>query len=276
MRHCSIPYFLMFSLVGTAPSYAQPATDVPLTREAFNRLTAEQAANRLIGSSAQLVSKMLIGLPPGYAGGPLSLVRFFTKPRAVEPGLCRRDEIDVRFETADGSPMGSANASTLMKISGLTSGRGFAVVGDLAAPFDQQQRLVVEEKCSRLDNPLSFFPAASEIQAWEAAYLVETALKEAQARSRQQLDFTCNTTKCDNAYESLQKLSPNHAFDVAVGCRHPPDGLSVCYTIRLSDPLDYYRSWLLYIESTHRVGVGRGPAVTFKTVTFTIDPEPVI
>jgi hypothetical protein len=163
-----------------------------------------------------------------------------------------------------------------MKISGLTSGHGFAVVGDLAAPFDQQQRLVVEEKCSRLDNPLSFFPAASEIQAWEAAYLVEAALKAAQARSRQQLEVTCNTTRCDNANESLLKLSPNHAFEVAPGCRHPPDGLSVCYTIRLTDPLAVGRSWSLYIESSRRVGVGQGPAVTFKTVTFTINPEPVI
>jgi hypothetical protein len=266
----------MLAVAGILPLGAQPAPDISFTSESFNGLSVEQAARRLIGPSAQLVSKMIIGLPPGYPGAPLSLVRFFSRPRAVEPGLCQQNEIDVLLETADGSPAGSANASTPMKISGLRSGYGFAVVGDLTVPLNGQQRTSVEEKCGELDEPLAFFPAASAMQAWEAAYLVDVALTQARASGREQLHVTCNATKCDDAFDSILKLSPNDAFDIVIGCHRPPDGTSVCYSVRLSDPLNGYRSWLLYVESARRVGVGRGPSLTFRSATFTLKPEPVI
>ena len=276
MRQGFIAFLLMIGIGWTLPSIAQSPSDIPLTHEAFKGLTVEQAARRLIGSSSDLVSKMIIGLPPGYSGQPLSVIRFFSRPRGSEPGLCQQDEIDVLFETEDGSPIGRANASTRMKISELRSGHGYFVVGDLNTRFREQQRRDLEQICVGLENPLDFFPANSTREAWESAYLLDAALKEARSRDRQSLTIACKATECDDAYASLSKLSPNDIFSVKEGCNRPPDASNVCYSIRLYDSLSGYRSWLIYVESSRRIGVGLGPEVVFKSATFTLNPQPVI
>jgi hypothetical protein len=239
-------------------------------------LTVEQAARRLIGPSADLVSKMIIGLPPGYSGQPLSVVRFFSTPQPAESGLCQQNEIDVLFQTEDGSPIGFANASTRMRISELKTSYGYRVVGDLATRLREPERRELERICAGLDQPLAFFPADSVSQAWEVAYLVDVALKDARARDPQSLTMTCNATKCDDAYASLMMVSPNYIFGISPGCHHPPDGSSVCYSIALADPVNAYRSWLIHVESARRNGVGPGPDVIFGSATFTLNPQPVI
>jgi hypothetical protein len=185
--------FLLVSITSSSSSTAQTAAaDVPLTYEAFKGLTPQQAARRLIGASSDLVTTMIIGWPP--VGGNLSVVRFFTKPKAAEPGLCQLNEIDVLFETGDGRPMGSANAATLMKISGLTSSNRYFVVGDLNTRFNEQQRRDLDPVCGALDTPLQFFPVDSTLHAWEAAYLVDVAIKDARAHGPQSLNITCSDT----------------------------------------------------------------------------------
>jgi hypothetical protein len=77
MSRAVIACLFLICIGGLLPLAAQPGSEPPLTHDAFRGLTVEQAARRLIGPSADLVSKMIIGLPPGYSGQPLSVVRFF-------------------------------------------------------------------------------------------------------------------------------------------------------------------------------------------------------
>jgi hypothetical protein len=267
---------LLIGIGFASPSVAQPVADIPLTHDAFRGLTVEQAARRLIGPSAELVSKMIVGGFPGNEGAPLSEVRFFATPRIIEAGLCQQNEIDVFFETEDGSRMGQANASTRMKISEIRTRYGFFAVGEMNIRLREPQRSELERVCAGVSSPLAFFRADSGGEAWEAAHLATIALKEAKERGRQALNISCSATKCDDAFESLSMLSPKSIFAVRRGCNREPDARSVCYSIDLVDPLNPYRSWLVYVESDRRNGVGPGPDVIFRKATFSLNPQAVI
>jgi hypothetical protein len=255
---------LVIGMCWSEAALAQGApADIPLTYDAFRGLTAQQAARRLIGPSAELVAKMTIIGPPLVAS--LSVVSFSSTPRASDqPGLCQRNEIDVSFEAADGSPAGSARSSTLMRISGVTARYGYRVVGALNARLSERPNIDVASTCAGLDLPHGFFSARSSRQAWEAAYLVDLAIKAARVGDPQSVK--CSARNCNDVQAALSRLSPSEIYDVASSCNRP--GSDACYSVLLDDPSDSFRAWSVDVEAA------RAREPTLRNFTFTLFAQP--
>jgi hypothetical protein len=99
--------------------------------------------------------------------------------------------------------------------------------------------------CASTDRPLDFFSAKSGSQAWEAAYLVDAAIKHARSGGGQSVK--CALGKCDDMHGSLARLSASEIFEVTSNCIRPTG--DACYSIRLDDPLNSWRALFVYLEA---------------------------
>lgn len=200
-----ICFCFLLTLMGISLSSGQTAQDVPLTLESFRNLTPQEGARQLIGPSAELVSKMILGAP--LCCRSLSWVRLYLRPTAVRIGLCMENELDVHLNPVDGTPLRDSGASTVMKIASIDLIHEFAVVGDLAGESSPDQTAAVEARCGDL-HPFKLFVASSSDEAWEGAYLAELALKQAASDGPGKTRINCHLgLSCGPAYGRLTRLS---------------------------------------------------------------------
>lgn len=264
----------VLSSAGISASSAQVSQDIPLTLQSFRNLTAQEGARLLLGPSAELVSKMIVGWPPPVGGRSLDLVRLYLRPTAVKAGLCMQNEVDVFLQPADGTLLSAADASSVMKIADINLVHEFAVVGDLSGTSNAEEKTGVETKCREL-NPFAFFAAASSDEAWEAAYLAELALKRAASDGPGQTTLVCRLpgAACDSAYDLLTKLSVANIGSVHRDCGGATQGSLVCYSVGLRDG---GAGWTINVEASRDPAVRTGQKFNIKSTSFGVVLQPVI
>lgn len=271
MRLVCVCFLLM--VMGSSTPSAQTVQEVSLTLESFRHLTPQQGARQLIGPSAELVSKMIVGRPPPFCCKSLDFVRLYLKPIAVRAGLCMQNEVDVFLHPADGSSPSTAEPSTVMKIANINLVHEFAAVGDLAGQSTPDEKTAVAAKCGEL-HPFTFFAAESSDEAWEAAYLAELALQQAASDGAGKTRINCRLPgpACATAYDRLIKLSAANVGSVRRDCGGPTQGTAVCYFAALRDgPVD----WTINIEASRDATGRTAPKFNLKSTSFEISLRPV-